>query len=326
MPLKALLKVAVAALILVIIASRVDFAAVVGLMAGADPLWLAASILASLLIIVADAAFWAGSMKPAGLVMKFRTALLFGIIGWFFVNIAPSTVGADIFRAAQMRAAGATTTRSIRLVAAARLMSLAALIAVIGFGLPYAFSAFEAPRDRLALAAIFALALGAFAGLLIGGPLIAKAPARFRRGPLAFAGELSADTRTLLGKTSPAGWFYLIVQHLLRTATVLCIAAALGVAFDPIALFVLLPPAFLAAMIPISFGGWGVREASFVYFLGVAGVAAPTALAISIMFGLTRIAIGAAGGLIWVMTRADHFRIAVDADTSPAQDDVRTTA
>lgn len=326
MPLKALLKVAVAALILFIIASRVDFAAAFALMGGADPVWLVAAIGASLLIIAADAAFWAYSMKPAGLTMPFRTALLFGVIGWFFINIAPSTVGADVFRAAQMRAAGATTTRSIRLVAAARLMSFAALIAVIGLGLPYAFSAFEAARDRLALAAIFAAALAAFAGLLFGGPLIARAPARFRRGPLAFGAELSADLRTLLRKTTPAGWFYLTVQHLLRTATVFCIAAALGVAFDPLALFALLPAAFLAAMVPITFGGWGVREASFVYFLGVAGVAAPAALAISIMFGLTRIVIGAAGGLIWLTTRAEHFKIAVDAGAARAQDNVKTTA
>lgn len=326
MPLKTLLKIAVAALILYIIASRVDLTAAFELMRGADPLWLIAALGTSLLIIVADAAYWSQSMRPAGLTMRFRTALLFGIIGWFFVNIAPSTVGADVFRAAQMRAAGATTARSIRLVAAARLMSFAALIAVIGLGLPYASSVVEAPRDRLALAAVFGAALAAFAGLLVSGPLVARMSARFRRGPAAFAAELSADVRMLLGKTTPGGWFYLLVQHFLRAGAVLCIGAALGVAFDPLALFALLPAAFLAAMIPISFGAWGVREASFVYFLGAAGIAAPAALAMSILFGLTRVVIGAAGGLIWALTRAEHFRIVVDADTATAEDDVRTTA
>lgn len=326
MPLKAFLKIAVAALILYIIARRVDFAAAFDLMRGADPSWLVAALGASLLIIVADAAYWSQSMKAAGLTMRFRTALLFGIIGWFFVNIAPSTVGADLFRAAQMRAAGATTARSIRLVAAARLMSFAALIAVIGLGLPYVFNVFEAPRDRLAMAAVFAASLAAFAGVLFGGPLIARAPARFRRGPLAFAADLSADVRLLLGNTTPGGWFYLTVQHFLRAGAVLCIGAALGLAFDPLALFALLPAAFLVAMVPISFGAWGVREASFVYFLGVAGIAAPAALAMSIIFGLTRVVIGAAGGLIWVLTRAEHFTIAVDADKTAAEDDARTTA
>lgn len=326
MSLKALVKIAVAALILYIIARRVDFAAAFDLMRSADPSWLVAALGASLLIIVADAAFWAQSMKPAGLTMRLRTALLFGIIGWFFVNIAPSTVGADLFRAAQMRAAGATTARAIRLVAAARLMSFAALIAVIGFGLPYVFIVFEAPRDRLALAAVFAAALAAFTGAVFGGPLIARAPARLRRGPIAFAAEVSADVRMLLGRTTPGGWFLLTVQHVLRAGAVLCIGAALGVAFDPLALFALLPAAFLVAMVPISFGAWGVREASFVYFLGAAGIAAPAALAMSIIFGLTRVVIGAAGGLIWVLTRAEHFTIAVDAGAAPAEDDVRTTA
>ncbi len=326
MPLKTLIKIAVAGLILYVIAGRVDFAAAFELMRSADPLWLLAALGASLLIIVADAAYWSQSMTPAGLTMRFRTAMLFGIVGWFFVNIAPSTVGADLFRVAQMRAAGATTARSIRLVAAARLMSFAALIAVIGLGLPYVVNALEAPRDRLALAAVFAAALAAFAGLVVGGPLIARAPARLRRGPLAFAAELSGDVRMLLTKTTPGGWFFLTVQHFLRAGAVLCIGAALGLAFDPIALLALLPAAFLVAMVPISFGAWGVREASFVYFLGAAGIAAPAALAMSIIFGLTRVVIGAAGGLIWVLTRAEHFTIAVDADKAPAEDDVRTTA
>jgi hypothetical protein len=323
---KTLLKIAVAATILVLIARRVDFAAALGLMRSADPFWIAASIAASLLIIAADAAFWAGSMRPAGLTMNFRTGLLFGIVSWFFVNIAPSTIGADLFRAAQMRAAGATTARSIRLVAAARLMSFAALIAVIGAGLPIAFEAFDSPRDRLALAAIFAISLICLAGLILGGPLLGKMPTRFRRGPLAFAAELSADARLLLRRTGPEGWFFLLVQHLLRFAGVLCIAASLGENVDAAALFALVPSAFLAAMIPISFGGWGVREASFVYFLGVAGIDAPAALAISILFGLTRILIGGAGGLLWLIARKEHFSVGIEPGAGGAAEDVRTTS
>lgn len=323
MSMKAFVKVAVAALILGVIAMRVDFSAALRLIGAADLFWFAAAIAVSLLIIVADAAFWSSAMRAVGLAMSFRSALLFGVSGWFFVNVAPSTVGADLFRAAQMRAAGATTERAIRLVAAARLMSLASLIVVIGAGLPHALSAFDAIGDRLALGAIFGAALLSFAGLVIFGPRLAQTGLATRFKAAAFAGKLAADTRLLFRKTTAAGWAFLTAQHLLRIAGVFLVARAVGIEADSLALFALVPAAFLAAMVPITIGGWGVREASFVYFLGVAGVAAPAALATSILFGLTRILIGLFGGLVWLFARSDKFRIAVDAD---AEKNVKTTA
>ncbi len=325
MSMKAVLKVAVAALILGVIALRVDFGAVFRLIGEANILWFAAAVAVSLLIILADAAFWSSSMRRIGLTMTFPSALLFGIAGWFFVNVAPSTVGADLFRAAQMRAAGATTERSIRLVAAARLMSLAALIGVIGVGLPYAFSAFEKTVDRLALGAIFMAALAVFAGLVMFGPAIARTGLASRVKFFAFAGNLAADTRHLLLTTTAGGWFNLTVQHLFRIAGVVLVARSLGVEAEWAAFFALVPAAFLAAMIPITIGGWGVREASFVYFLGVAGVDATAALATSILFGLTRILIGLAGGLVWLAARSDRFAIAIDA-APDGETDVKTTS
>ncbi len=312
---KLVLKIAVAALILGVIASRVDFTAAFRHIAGADPFLVAAAIAVSLLIVVADAAFWSISMRPLGLRIAFRPALLFGIVGWFFVNMAPSTVGADLFRAAQLRYAGATTERSIRLVAAARLMSLASLVGVIGVGLPYVFSAFDNARDRWALAAIFGLAFLALGGVVAAGPQLSRLPARLRPGFIDFVPRLAADMRLLLAKTTPGGWFFLVVQHLARIAGVALIAAALDVDVNVTALLALVPAAFLAAMIPITFGGWGVREASFVYFLGVAGVAAPAALAISILFGLTRVLIGALGGVLWMAAGAKHYKIAIETPT-----------
>lgn len=316
------LKLIVAAAILALIASRVDFDASIDLMRAADPFWLAAAIGASLFMIVADAVFWSTSMRRAGLAMPFRSAILFGVVGWFFVNIAPSTVGADIFRAAQLKASGVPVVRAIRLVAAARFLSFAALIVFMAAGLPFGLGVLEVARDRIALLTVFAIALGIFAGVLSAKQILDLAPARLRRGPLDFAAALSGEARSLLRAMAPGGWSLLVLQHLLRFATVLALALALGLSFDPLVLFGLAPAAFLAAMIPISFGGWGVREASFVYFLGAAGIAAPAALAISILFGLTRILIGAAGGLIWIFARREHFAVAVDG----GEDKVRTTS
>ena len=67
--------------------------------------------------------------------------------------------------------------------------------------------------------------------------------------------------------------------------------------------------ALLVAMVPISFGGWGVRELTFVYFLGTAGVGAEAALSLSVAYGLLRIVVGAIGGVTWVLIGEEHFRV-----------------
>ena len=53
-----------------------------------------------------------------------------------------------------------------------------------------------------------------------------------------------------------------------------------------LALLTILPAMTLVASLPISFGGWGVREGAFVYGLGLLGVPMETAFLISIQIGI----------------------------------------
>ena len=62
-------------------------------------------------------------------------------------------------------------------------------------------------------------------------------------------------------------------------------------------------------MLPLSFGGWGVREAALVYFLQATGASGEAALTLSIAFGLLRLVLGALGGIAWVLVDKDRFRV-----------------
>jgi uncharacterized membrane protein YbhN (UPF0104 family) len=309
---KVLVKIAVAAALMALIASRVDFSAAFALIAGARPALLGLTLLVSFCIVFADAAYWTHSMRAIGCRIDFRPAFLFSLVGWFFANLAPSTVGSDLFRAAQMRHAGAPVEKSVRLVVAARLMSFVSLLVVIALGLPVAARYINAPVEREALGGVFALALLGFGAFVFMGPRLKALMTGAGLHRLTFISALSADTRALLKTATPAAWVYLTAQHLLRVAGVAAVAAALNAPVDLIALYALIPAALLIAMIPISFGGWGVREASFVHFLGFAGVAPSAALAISIVYGLTRVLIGAIGGVVWILARRDHYRLDID--------------
>jgi uncharacterized membrane protein YbhN (UPF0104 family) len=309
-------KLGIAAVLLFLIGSRVDFDAALDLMSGARPAWLLLALLTSFAIVFADGAYWTVSMRAVGCRIALKPAIVFSLVGWFFANLAPSSVGSDIFRAARMRLAGASPDQSIRLVAAARLMSFASLLVVIGAGLPFAIGYVDAAAEKFALAGAFAAAVIGFGAFILGGALVASASRRFGVGGVKLVAELSGDTRTLLVRASASGWFYLIAQHLLRVGGVAAVAWSLNASVDLIALFALVPAALLIAMVPISIGGWGVREASFVHFLGFAGVDPAAALAISIVYGLTRLVIGALGGVAFVLARRHHYSF--DLDKAPA--------
>jgi hypothetical protein len=69
----------------------------------------------------------------------------------------------------------------------------------------------------------------------------------------------------------------------------------------------------LVSMLPISVGGWGLRESAAVLLFAPLGVDAAHAMAVSVIFGLVLTVLGAFGAIIW--TASAHSRIS----SSPVQ-------
>jgi hypothetical protein len=311
--LKFILKLLVTLGLLALIARNVDSEAVIDHFAGVRPLYILAALGLGLGLVASDSLYWTAAMRALGHRLGFVPAFIFTIVGWFFGNIAPATLGADVFRAAQMRRLGAPAGASVRIVLVARLMSFATLLAVIAAGLPLMLAYSATAPDRFVALAVFIGGLSAVAGLAYFKTALVRLPALARIPGSAKMSRLSNDLGALLkpGREAPKVWAFSALQHLLRIAIVGAIAAAFNAEIDIAALFAMVPFAFLVAMVPISLGGWGVREAGFIHFLGLAGLAPEIALAISLAFGLLRLAIGALGGIVWVIARAEHYRFEV---------------
>jgi uncharacterized membrane protein YbhN (UPF0104 family) len=72
---------------------------------------------------------------------------------------------------------------------------------------------------------------------------------------------------------------------------------------------VLTPLIVLAAMLPISLGGWGVREGAAILLFGLVGLTRSDALALSVVFGLCTVAVSLPGSVLWfVQDRAGERR------------------
>ena len=120
------------------------------------------------------------------------------------------------------------------------------------------------------------------------------------RGFLASSG-LPAGVRLLLApRAAAAATAWSVASHLLAALAAYWIAAALGVevrldTFLAAALCVL-----LATMIPLSYAGWGIREAGAVWVFAHLGLGAETALAISVLFGAALLVAALPGAAFWL--------------------------
>jgi hypothetical protein len=88
---------------------------------------------------------------------------------------------------------------------------------------------------------------------------------------------------------------------------VYCLAVSTGANISFIDLMTVLPVISLVASLPISIGGWGVREGAFVYGLGLLGVPMETAFLISIQVGLISMATTVLTGIPALLTSDMHL-------------------
>ena len=310
-----LTKALVTGLLLVVAFRTVNVASVSKLISRLSGSWAVAAMGLTALIIISDAVLLERMMRAFERRILFGTAMLYSFVGWFFSNVAPSTVGGDVFRGVQLSRLGMSAGAAARLIVAIRVLSFTTLVVVMLIGFPIALKCLSAPRDVLLLASVIVAGAGAVCGLFALAHFARRLPQTERWKFLRRLETIAGDFRMLLLPSLPIAiaWWAALLQHVLRVATLACLAAGLGLGIPFTVLFALTPAALLMAMLPISFGGWGVRELSFVYLLGAAGISAEPALSLSIAFGLLRVIVGAMGGLTWLMVNDDHFRVDASA-------------
>lgn len=311
MQLKIAIKCLVTALLLWVAFRTVDIAAVVSLLSSLNPWWALVALLLTGLIILFDATLLSSVIRLFSRRMPFGTAMLYSVVGWFFSNVAPSTVGGDIFRGVQLSRVGMPVGTAVRIILAVRVLSFITLVGVIAAGLPIALGLLKEPRDELLMITLLASGIGVIAALFVLAHIRLRVPRLERWAFFQKLLTVSGDFRLLLTPSHgiASAWAAALAQHLLRVGVLAALATGLGLDIPVATLFAFATAALLMAMVPISFGGWGIREIAFVYLLGAAGVSAEAALSLSIAFGLLRVLMGVIGGLAWVVANDGHFHV-----------------
>ncbi len=179
---------------------------------------------------------------------------------------------------------GVNLTKSICAAVADRLMTLMALVILAAMFVPF-FDRFVSGALHTATYATMAVLVFT---VLIFVPLFYS---RAIKDMIRSTPKLAACAQYLLSMGRDRPLFGRIVINSLTAQifyfiSVYFIALSAGAQFTFLDLMSVLPVIALIASLPVSFGGWGVREGAFVYGLGLIGIPTEMAFVISIEIGL----------------------------------------
>jgi glycosyltransferase 2 family protein len=193
----------------------------------------------------------------------------------------------------------ATAVHSVILDRIAALAAVALLVVAtaplfvsrVGWGLP-------------ALLAI-GLAASGLAAIVVGVQLD-RMPARWMRlRPLRLLAALASAMRAVLLRPSAAlpTLAFAVAAQAAMGFSAYAIAASLNLAVTPVDCLVLMQPVALLTALPISIGGWGVREGAMIGLFGLIGVPTSAVLVLSVQIGLLTILASLPGGVLWLILR-----------------------
>lgn len=198
-------------------------------------------------------------------------------------QLMPTTIGTDAVRVFAV-ADKSKVMSVLRSVTSDRLVGLATLVAIVTATLP--LFALVVP-SRAALTSVVLIALAGIAGFAL---LVAEPPV-LRRLPFigSYVGTVCNDLRRVMRRRERGMSVAIVSLASQLFAILLFIALVRGVggATSALLLAVIVSPALLVASVPVSLGGWGLREATIASAFLLIGADPALGTTASILYGLT---------------------------------------
>lgn len=239
--------------------------------------------------------------------MTIAKALEYTMVGQFFNQVLPTALGGDAVRAWLASNHGAPLGNAIRAVLCDRLVGLMALLIIISATL---FVKPEIADNSLPMQYVMRstaiLTCAALAGLYFFGDPLARRLQTYRWAQA--IGRLIRDLRAALFSRETSVWTLStsFAAHVAAVGAICLCANGMGVTLEFGRAMTVVPAIVLVSMAPISIAGWGVREGAMIFGLGMLGVVAGDALAVSLAYGLLQIVIGIPGGALWLAGSRDR--------------------
>ncbi len=295
---KLLVKLVLSIGIMAILISRMEFESFDDMIHRFSPAaWVAATalIIAQFMLITVR---WQVLANIGRRQMNFRQALDISVASLVANALFIAAITGVVVKIAMAMHYGMTLFKSVLATIVDRLMTLAALLFLSGLFLPLLGKYLESTLyTDVAIgtgAAIFALFVLAPVILTIVVRNLYRLP--FSARHLRTGGRyLTLLLRDKMRITKVAG--VSLLAQLCFFMAVYCVVQSTGQTVSFIDMMTVLPIITLVASLPISFGGWGVREGAFVYGFGLLNIPMETAFLVSVQVGLIGLLVTALVGI-----------------------------
>ena len=262
-----------------------DTASIADRLFAVDPIAVAAALPITLAVSMLHAARWSIVVRANDGRLPWLGAVRLTLIGYFFNQTLPSTLGGDAFRIWGAYRAGLSLTDAASSVILDRLVALATLLLMIAVTTPWLFEFIPPGPMRWAILTIVAGGTAGFAALLYVDR-VTPSRLRWRRaeaGGIALSPWTAAPADPPQQRADDASDGACPLHHCGGA-----LHACRGMQVD-VSLFhcvLIFPLVMIVSVLPVSIAGWGVREGAMVVSLGLLGVDAAAAFSLSILFGL----------------------------------------
>jgi uncharacterized membrane protein YbhN (UPF0104 family) len=281
------------------LAATIDLGETARLLAGTDAYALAGLVLVAQLQVLLSAARWRLVARRLGLPLGWAAACAEYYLCLLLNQLLPGGVSGDAIRAlrhARRLSAlpdGGGAGRALRAVVLERFAGQLAFFALAGLGLavwPLLMPGGYAPWVAGTAAALGASILAVLAALSLGSRI---GPRRWRHGVAALIPE---------GRAALIGAGVWRVQLPLNLAVATCLIAAFALSADAVgpalpvsAWITVVPLTLLALVLPISVGGWGLRESAAALLWPTVGLAPEAGVAAGLLYGFAMLVTGLPG-------------------------------
>jgi hypothetical protein len=295
-------KLALSVCLLAILLRRTDLSDLLGVVSGANRVWVFAAFVGYVISQVVSARRWQTLARPLGFPQPFSYFFAAYFTGMYLNLFAPSTVAGDIARALYIARGKHRKSLAFTTVLADRGLGFVVLC-WIG-----AFAILLQPTYRVPAVLYYgawvvppATLLGWFYVPALVVRLFAP-DHRIRRLVEKDLASYWVDYRLLLETSLVAAVF-----HGIQIGTQILLARALDLDIAWPFFFVFVPVVNILGMLPISFSGIGIREGGYLFFLSQVGVDRPTAVALGLLSSAVVLASGITGGLVYLLWKAPRL-------------------
>src|SRR5947209_3158237 len=264
--------------------------------------WIALAVLITIAQIFVGALRWREISSLCHAPLTDLQAFRYNMIGAFFNQTLPSSIGGDAVRLWLVNRTGAGWRAATYSILTDRAIGLIALALIVVASLPWSYGMIADSKGRLALVLVdFAALLGGLGFLLLGRlpwPWLKHWwPTKHIHACSVIANKVIFDRQS-----GPKIAILSLSIHVLAVVIAWCAVRSISAPANFEQVFMLIPPIMLITMMPISIAGWGVREATMMVAFGYAGLAQTDGTVVSILFGAVYFVVGGIGGLVWIFS------------------------